>query len=182
MTEADGIADQLWDRLSSFVGLSGSPARQADDAVNQPMIRHWCQAVGDANPAYLSDDWTDGGSRLGIVAPPTMLQVWTHHDRRVRPVEVSEDNAEERLARLLQAEGYPSVVATECQQEYVRYLRPGDILTYRSVIDGISQEKKTRLGNGFFITTLVTYTAAPEEVVGRMRFVTFRFRPAASDA
>src|SRR5690606_40257618 len=54
--------------------LSGGRGR---DPVNAPMIRHWCEAMGDANPAYTGPD---------AVAPPTMLQVWTMgglsgHDR-----------------------------------------------------------------------------------------------------
>jgi acyl dehydratase len=187
MTNDDGSADEeLRRRLDAFVGQTGSPPRQAADLVNAPMIRHWCQAMGDANPAYLDAEWAARSRHGGIVAPPTMLQVWTHHDRRFDQAELTDDDGEERLARFLRDAGYPSVVATGAEQEYVRYLRIGDRLVYRSVIDSISERKTTALGRGFFIVTLVTYLAEgsdgePDEVVGRMRFTTFRFRPAAAD-
>jgi acyl dehydratase len=177
----DVIAERLYVQLASFVGQTGSPARHADDPVNQAMIRHWCQALGDENPAYLDPEWAAESRHGGIVAPPSMLQVWTHHDRRYDHPRLSDDDGEERLARFLRDEGYPSVVATNCEQDYVRYVRSGDRLVYRSVIDSVSKRKTTALGKGFFITTTVTYTAGADEVVGRMRFTTFRFRPAAAD-
>jgi hypothetical protein len=174
--------EQLHEELLQFVGRSGAAPRRADDPVNVPMVRHWCQAMGDDNAAYLDPEWAAESVHGGLVAPPTMLQVWTHHDRRFDAPELSPDDGEELLARRLREAGYPSVVATEAHQEYVRYVRPGDRLVYRSAIESISPEKRTSLGRGFFISVLVTYVAEPEEEVGRMRFVTFRFRPAAFDA
>jgi hypothetical protein len=169
--------------LEDFVGASGATPRIADDPVNVPMVRHWCQAMVDLNPAYLDPGVAEGAlGGEGVAAPPAMLQSWTHHDRRFDSCELGPDDGEERLARKLRDVGYPAVVATECEQEYLRYLRPGDRLTYASTIESISTEKRTRLGRGFFITTRVTYRDQAGEAVGNLRFVTFRFRPAAEDA
>jgi uncharacterized protein len=169
--------------LEDFVGAPGASPRVADDPVNLPMVRHWCQAMVDFNPVYLDADVAQavlGGD--GFAAPPAMLQSWTHHDRRFDSPELGPDDGEERLARHLREVGYPAVVATECEQEYLRYLRPGDRLTYAATIESISDEKRTRLGRGFFITTRITYRDQAGESVGLLRFVTFRFRPAAADA
>ncbi|OJZ76113.1 hypothetical protein BRW65_01360 [Mycobacterium paraffinicum] len=172
---------RLHAELLAFVGRTGASPRRADDPVNLPMIRHWCQAMGDNNPVYTSrQDAIDAGF-ADIVAPPTMLQSWTHHDRRFDVPELSDDDGEEILARLLNEAGYPSVVATACEAEYVRYLVPGDLLTYHCVIESISEPKTTKLGTGFFITTLVSYTDQNDEVVGTLRFVVFRFRPSDKD-
>lgn len=171
------------DQLEDFIGALGASPRIAEDPVNLPMVRHWCQAMLDFNPVYLDASVAEdvlGGE--GVGAPPTMLQSWTHHDRRFDSAELSPQDGEERLARQLRDVGYPAVVATECEQEYRRYLRPGDRLSYASTIESISVEKRTRLGRGFFITTRVTYRDQDGEFVGRLRFVTFRFRPAAEDA
>jgi hypothetical protein len=176
------MPELLYEELLQFVGRPGAAPRRADDPVNMPMIRHWCQAMGDDNPAYLNPEWAAESVHGGLVAPPTMLQVWTHHDRRFNPPHLSPDDGEEHLAQRLREAGYPSVVATEAAQTYARYLRPGDRPVYRSSIESISPEKRTVLGRGFFITVLVTYLDEPDEEVGRMRFVTFRFRPAALDA
>ncbi len=42
--------------------------------------------------------------------------------------------------------GFTSVVATNCDQEYVRPIVLGDRLTVTSVIDSVSPEKHTGLG------------------------------------
>jgi hypothetical protein len=177
MTNETGIA-QLHSEILAFVGRTGASPRRADDPVNLPMIRHWCQAMGDDNPIYTNPDEAIKAGFTDIVAPPTMLQSWTHHDRRFDAPHLTDDDGEEILARRLIEAGYPSVVATECDAEYLRYLSPGDLLTYHCVIESISEPKTTKLGTGFFITTLVSYTDQNDDVVGRLRFVVFRFRPA----
>jgi uncharacterized protein len=169
--------DELREQLESYIGRPGAPSRVADDAVNAPMIRHWCQALGDANAAYSE------ATRTGtIVAPPAMLQTWTHHDRRFERSVLSNDEGEELIARMLADAGFPSVVATDYHATYVRYLVPGDRLSYSSMIEGISQRKQTALGDGYFITTKATYVDQNDDVVGELRLVTLRFRPAASDS
>lgn len=171
----------LVDELRAFAGRVAAPPRVADDPVNEPMIRHWCQALLDANPVYTDPEFAATTRHGGIIAPPTMLQSWTHHDRRF-PSTPSGDEAEEQMVELLAAHGYESVVASNCEQEYLRSVRPGDRLTYNSVIESVSEEKTTALGSGFFISTLVTYTDQDGEPVARMRFRTYRFRPHQRDA
>jgi uncharacterized OB-fold protein len=63
---------------------------------------------------------------------------------------------------LLDAEGLTSVVATNCEQEYGRPLVVGDRLLVRSVIEAISDPKRTGLGTGRFITTRLDYVAVPD--------------------
>ena len=64
-----------------------------------------------------------------------------------------------------------------CEQEYVKYLEEGDTVYHRSTIESISEEKKTALGTGFFVTQLCTYYNQRDEVVGTMRFRVFKYRP-----
>ena len=47
------------------------------DEVNAPMIRQLCEALGDENPVYIDPDFAAKSVHGGLVAPPTMLQVWT---------------------------------------------------------------------------------------------------------
>ena len=72
MAEDDFLAT-----LQAFEGRSVGPTEPADDPVNMPMIRHWVEAMGDANPVYLDDDAAQATGRDGVVAPPVMLQVWS---------------------------------------------------------------------------------------------------------
>ena len=48
------------------------------------------------------------------------------------------------------------MVATNCEQEYTRYLRPGDRVIAHDRIESISEQKATALGIGYFIDTRTT--------------------------
>lgn len=170
------MAGSLEDRLQAFVGRPPAPPFRARDPVNQPMIRHWCDAIGDANPVY-TDPVAARRSRHGcIVAPPAMLQVWTMPGPRLEAVDAAEDVIG-RLFGLLDEAGFTSIVATDCEQEYRRYLRPGDHLRVDGVIESISAEKRTALGHGHFVTWLDTFRTDAGEEVGTMRFRVLKFRP-----
>lgn len=167
-------------RLQEFAGLEiGDPMAGPDD-VNAPMIRHLVEAVGDTNPIYTDAELATASIHGGIVAPPTMLQAWVMHG--VNGPERSADGPYERMNQLLFSRGFTSVVGTNSEQTYVRYLRPGDSLTMRTVIDSISDEKTTGLGTGHFVTTRQDYYDAAGELVGSMLFRIFRFRPKAKSA
>lgn len=168
--------DELHERLQRYLGATSGPPRLAPDPVNEPMIRHWCLALGDANPVYTSPDEAAASRFGGIVAPPTMIQAWTHHDRRF-PTASDADNAEEQLVDELAAAGFTSVVATGCRYHFPRYLRPGDRPTYQAVVRLISTRRTTRLGSGYFLTSEVTYRDEAGEVVGTIDFTTLRFDP-----
>jgi uncharacterized OB-fold protein/acyl dehydratase len=148
--------------------------------VNEAMIRHWCDAVDDRNPVYTDPEFAARSVHGGIVAPPTMLQAWTMPG--LVPKEVREEMNRRRLGgilALLDAAGFTSVVATNCAQEYARYLRPGDRLTSETVIESVSDEKRTALGPGHFVNQCTTYRDQHGEVVGVMRFRLLKFRPSA---
>ncbi|WP_328895187.1 bifunctional MaoC family dehydratase N-terminal/OB-fold nucleic acid binding domain-containing protein [Streptomyces sp. NBC_00236] len=165
MTAGQGVPDELYERLRAYEGRAAATAGIGKDRVNEPMIRHWCEAMGDTHPAYGGPD---------AVAPPTMLQAWTmgglsgHTDR---------SGAYDELLGLLDGAGYTSVVATDCEQEYLRPLRPGDRITFDAVIEAVSERKTTKLGTGYFVTTRMD-VRAQEELAGTHRFRILKYRPA----
>jgi uncharacterized protein len=71
----------------------------------------------------------------------------------------------DRMMKLLDDEGLTSVVATNCEQKYLRPLVVGDRLLVRSVIESISEPKRTGLGTGRFLTTRQDYVAVPDSSV-----------------
>jgi uncharacterized OB-fold protein/acyl dehydratase len=172
---SSAVASDLHEQLLRFVGQSAGPPFKAWDAVNQAMIRHWCDAVGDTNPVYTDPDAAAASVHGQIVAPPTMLQAWTM--KGLAPVFRSASGAQEELFRLLDGAGFTSVVATNCDQEYVRYLHLGDLLTAESVVEDVSPEKKTGLGVGHFVTTRTDFKDQNGELVATMRFRILKFRP-----
>jgi uncharacterized OB-fold protein len=162
----DPSGDALYAALKRYEGRAAATAGTGKDPVNGPMIRHWCEAMGDAHPAYRGP---------AAVAPPTMLQAWTmgglsgHTDRSA---------AYGELFGLLDGAGFRSVVATDCEQEYLRPLRPGDRITFDAVIESVSARKTTKLGTGYFVTTR-TDVRAEGELAGTHRFRILKYAPAA---
>ncbi len=179
MSEVD--KDELRKRLDALIGQpisSGQPVK-SPDPVNAAMIRHWAYALCDFNPAYLDEDFAKNSRYGGIVSPPVMLQSWTMappkiegiHDRGGVPVELGENPLQ-----FLADAGYTGIVATNSEFEIERYPRVGDDLTAETVFETISDEKKTAMGTGFFVTWVTTYRNQDGEVVGRQRFRTLRFK------
>ncbi|MFF6780913.1 OB-fold domain-containing protein [Streptomyces sp. NPDC012510] len=157
--------DDLSVRLKVYEGRAAVLGGRGKDPVNSPMIRHWCEAMGDTNPAYTGPD---------AVAPPTMLQVWTMgglsgHETRAP--------AYDELLALLDGAGYTSVVATDCEQVYLRALRPGDEIMFDSVIESVSARKTTKLGTGYFVTTRMDVRVG-DELAGTHRFRILKYAPA----
>ena len=62
--------------LAALVGQPAGPPNLRPHAVNEPMIRHWVEAMGDENPVYVSDEAARAAGYDGLIAPPTMLQAW----------------------------------------------------------------------------------------------------------
>jgi uncharacterized OB-fold protein/acyl dehydratase len=163
--------------LKSFEGETVGDPFVCLDPVNRPMIRHWCDAMGDTNPVYTDPVAAEASVHGGIIAPPTMLQTWSMWGSRPRPAAADPSDRNNTLMRLLDAHGFTSVVATNCEQEYLRDLRPGDQLTMSSTIDAVSDEKQTALGAGHFVTTKQTYRDADGSVVATMVFRILKFKP-----
>ncbi len=163
--------DAVRDSLEKYVGKP---------PVNVPMIRHWVDAFDDRNPVYLDGAFA-ARTRFGaIVAPPAMLQTWTMArpkiagiaERGGAPMEITSDNA----ISALNAAGFTGTLATNSELEFVRYLRPGDLLSTTNEVESISPCKTTGLGQGYFVTWVTTYTV-DGEVVGRQLFRVFKFDP-----
>jgi uncharacterized OB-fold protein/acyl dehydratase len=142
------------------------------------MIRHWCDAMGDENPVYTDPEFAEKSAHGGLVSPPTMLQAWTMPGLMRRGERSGSGGW--NVLRILDEAGFTSVVATNCRQEYRRYLRPGDRLSATTSWADISDEKQTALGAGHFITQRVTYRDQNGEVVGTMDFRMLKFRPKAA--
>ena len=80
------------------------------------------------------------------------------------------------MSAALDEAGFTSVVATNSEQEYYRYLRPGEQVTVRSSLEGVTGPKRTALGEGWFVTTRSTWYVGTEAVASMM-FRILKFRP-----
>jgi len=141
-----------------------SAPRPGRDPVNLPMIRNWLEALGDANPRYEAEQ----------VAPPAMIQVWT-----MRGLHRTNDDGDPLgvISQAFADAGYPSIVATNCEQTYHREVKVGEEVAVRSRLVSVVGPKRTGLGEGFFITTQNTWYVG-DEAVATMLFRVLRYRPA----
>jgi uncharacterized protein len=159
---------ELREVAERLIGAGESRPRLARDPVNLPMIENWLEAIGDANPVYAGQN----------VAPPAMVQVWTMPGLRGGR---GAGDPTGQMTEALDAAGYTSVVATNCDQVYHRYLRHGERLAIRVRLTDLAGPKRTALGEGWFFTTRSTWYSA-DEAVATMDFRILKFRPAPGDA
>jgi uncharacterized protein len=152
-----------------------SPARLARDPVNQAMINNWIEAIGDASPVYSDAAFAGASAHRGLVAPPAMVQVWTM--RGLGPADDPDDPLG-RMVSALDGAGFTSVVATNCDQTYYRYLRHGERIAVRAELLDVTGPKRTTLGEGWFVTTRSIWYCG-EEAVASMDFRVLKFRPPA---
>ena len=52
MSSQDQEREELEAKLQEYVGVVQGPAEIGPDPVNEAMIRHWCEVLGDRNPIY----------------------------------------------------------------------------------------------------------------------------------
>lgn len=148
--------------------------REARDPVNQPTINNWVEALGDRNPIYVDEAAAKAAGHPGIVAPPAMIQVWTMFGLGgERPT----DDPMGPIMQLFDEAGYIGVVATNCEQTYHRYLRPGEQVTVVSEMRDVVGPKQTGLGEGWFINQHITWRVGDEDVA-EMAWRILKFRPA----
>ena len=163
-------------KIQEYVGKQEGPPFTCPDTVNEPMIRHWCEVMGDENPIYTDPAQAKESIHGGLVAPPSMLQVW---DMRGYPMHDPSliQNAQRELHAIFDEEGFTGVVATNTEQEFLRYLEPGDSVTSETTIESISEQKATALGVGYFIVTRTTFKDQRGEDIGWLTFRVLKFRP-----
>ncbi|WP_068185321.1 bifunctional MaoC family dehydratase N-terminal/OB-fold nucleic acid binding domain-containing protein [Mycobacterium sp. UM_CSW] len=176
MTDADTIKKAVAEITSTVVAAP----RTGRDPVNQPIINNWVEAIGDRNPIYTDEAAARAAGHPGLVAPPAMIQVWTMFglggerpaDDPIGPIMELFDNA-----------GYVGVVATNCEQTYHRYLRPGEHVTVHSEMRDVVGPKQTALGEGWFINQHITWRVGDEDVAEMAwRILKFKPREAAATA
>ncbi|MDV2476991.1 bifunctional MaoC family dehydratase N-terminal/OB-fold nucleic acid binding domain-containing protein [Rhodococcus zopfii] len=171
------IPDEILAAAERVRGDGPSKPRSGRDPVNMPMIRNWLEAIGDENPIYTDSDAAVAAGHGGLVAPPAMAQVWT---MRGLGAQREADDPLGRMTGILDDAGYTSVVATNCDQVYHRYLRPGEEVTIESTLEDVVGPKKTGLGEGWFFTTRNIWKVG-DEIVAEMLFRILKFAPPAKE-
>ena len=169
---------EIQEALTQIKAAGGAKPRAGRDPVNQPMINNWVEAIGDANPIYVDEAAASAAGHPGIVAPPAMIQVWTMFGlARDRP----KDDPMGPIMQLFDESGYVGVVATNCEQTYHRYLRPGEQVSITSEMGDVVGPKQTALGEGWFVNQHIIWRVGDEDVA-EMNWRILKFKPRDSGA
>jgi uncharacterized protein len=143
----------------------------ATHEVTWALIEYFCAMVHDANASYWDEDFARRHWG-GVVSPPALLMTlgmapdWRPGDPRPRPM----------LAGTVPLPG-TTVVSVGCDAEFFRPIRVGDRLNVEEELVDVSELKRTRLGNGHFLTTAATYRRGDGTPLARYSHELFRFTP-----
>jgi uncharacterized OB-fold protein/acyl dehydratase len=163
--EQTTVVDDIKTAAERVKAEGKSKPRVGRHPVNQPMIDHWTDALGDKNPIYHDEAAAKAAGHPGLVAPPAMIQVWTMMGLGgVRP----DDDPLGKIIELFDDAGYIGVVATNCEQTYHRYLRPGEDVSVAAELTDVVGPKQTALGEAFFITQRISWSVGDEDVAEMM--------------
>lgn len=167
------------DQLRQHVGAE-SVAMVAVDSVGPQMIRHWVEVMHDRNPAYTDPEWAVSSRHGGLVAPGSMMQVWSMAplwpEREIPQLPI------EPIDEILTEEGFTEVVATGQTQEIHELARDGEAVTFTVRLASVTEEpKKTRLGLAYFVTFEYRFTNPAGTLLGTQSFTYMRYRPEAEE-
>ena len=163
-----------FEELQAVVGQE-SELQVCKDDVNKAMIRHWCEAMEDGNPLYTDEAYAKTSRYGGVVAPPQMVQAFS-----TPPLWPKREGKQDPFAKAVNRmgdDGYFGIVATTTTQEYLVPMRPGDQLSFKVKLAGLSAEKTTRIGTGHFVTAEYTYINQKDEAVCIQSFTVLTFKP-----
>jgi uncharacterized OB-fold protein len=153
--------------------------RSARDPVNQPQVHTWLEAIGDRNPIYRDTPEADE-LHGGPVAPPAMTQVWTMRGLGSPGGHLDGDGSVQdplhMMMGVMDQAGYTSVLGTNCDQTYDRYLRPGEQVSVTTRLESVVGPKQTGVGEGYFVTSRSTWRVDDEQVA-TMLFRVLKYRP-----
>lgn len=134
----------LTDRLRDRIGETR--VYTAPEALGRAAIRYFARAVGDDNPLYTDDDYARQWGYPGVIAPPTLI---------------CETNQYADLPR--DGDGFAGhrwdievpgtrLVRGGNRYEFHRPVRPGDVVTARWVLAGMT-ERLARDGRPMLVVT-----------------------------
>lgn len=146
----------------AMIGMESEPITSYP--VMEHEIRKYCYAIDDLNPLYLDEDAAKKGPYGGVIAPPFFYNI---------PFEKEAPLSEHRLDGIpgRSRGGVPMPplkverrMAGGTEVEFVRPVRPGDVLTYKTKLAEI-YERQGRTGRLVFTVNETTYTNQKGEVV-----------------
>ncbi len=164
------VHEQIMAAAERIKATGESAERVGRDPVNQPTINNWREALGNANPRWAAGE-----------APPSMAQVWTMPGLGGR---IPDGDPLHAMMSVLTGAGYTAVLGTNCEQDYHRTLRVGEVVRMTNRLESVVGPKTTAMGVGYFVTSRNTWYVVDadggRDVVATMLFRVLKFVPRAA--
>tara|TARA_B110000977_G_scaffold192947_1_gene267208 strand:+ start:1181 stop:2212 length:1032 start_codon:yes stop_codon:yes gene_type:complete len=143
--------------IDSLIGNKVGPYHSFNP-VSETQIWQWCSVVGDQNLLFNSPEYRRQNNISSSLAPPSMMQMWTMRDVNDNYAPGSTSQRPYKVFDDMTALGYESNVAVSYDITFERYLTVGERALHHTSIVSISEQKKTALGIGYFVTEKVEYS------------------------
>ncbi len=158
-----------YENAKKLIGAKGTE-RKAAHPVNAAMIDMYNAAAENPCPAYSDEEWAR--DRFGgLLCPPSAVGTFTR-GLMWQPGGVKEAPG---ISSEITLPG-DTVINVATETEFLRPVIVGDHLSTQDSVVDISPEKKTRLGEGHFITTVTTITNQRGEVVATNKNTLYRYK------
>ena len=143
--------------IDSFIGNKVGPYNSFNP-VSEAQIWQWCSVIDDKNPLFTNIEYRRQNNINSILAPPSMMQMWTMRDINDDYAPGSTSQSPYKVFDDMIELGYESNVAVSYDISFERYLTLGERPLHYTSIVNISEQKKTTLGLGYFVTERVEYS------------------------
>jgi hypothetical protein len=195
--QADPPATDVPDFARPFLGQSrpggGLPARP----LTQEEIHLWCEALEDWNPLYWDETYAASSRHGGIIAPATSMFFGAGSAARLGigymkpgeeiPVAVRRgltgipllQSLRQSLVQgstLVDPRNCPEIAVVQAVCRFFNPLRPGDTARSELRMKSCSQKKRTKLGEGYFVTTERLFYNQRNDMVRTQEFTVFHYR------
>ncbi|MBI4519001.1 MAG: MaoC family dehydratase N-terminal domain-containing protein [Deltaproteobacteria bacterium] len=144
-------------------------------AVNEYLIRHWCETLEDGNPLYLDADYARAQGFRNVVAPPgSVMTTFAMHFRWPWPPGEREPVRHIHYD-IKEALNLPVGIITQIEMENHVPLQVGDRVSVSQRLVSISPWKKARVGEGHFWVMDRLYRNQKGELIVRERMTAFGY-------
>ncbi|MBS0640948.1 MAG: MaoC family dehydratase N-terminal domain-containing protein [Proteobacteria bacterium] len=190
-------ADDVPDFARPFLGQSRQSGWLPAQKLSREEIHFWCEALEDWNPLYWDEAYAAASRYGGIIAPHTSMFFGAGGSVRLgigyaKPGETVPDAVRQGLTglKLLQSlrqslvqggtlvnpPDCPEIAVVQSVNRFYRPMRPGDTARVELRMKHCSAKKRTKLGEGYFVTTERHFTNQRGELIRTAEFTVFHYR------
>jgi acyl dehydratase len=174
------------DFARTLVGQVKDGAPEPARPLSKDEIHLWCECLEDWNPLYWDKDFASKSRYGGIIAPPPALFFGAGSAAHLgvgymKPGEKIPDAVRKGLTGLpllkalranlvasampVSLPEFPEVAVAEARYDFYTALRPGDSMHTKLSVLNCSAKKRTKLGEGHFVTWISSMSNPRQELI-----------------